>query len=67
VGLLVVLGIFDVIGAAMAFLISYDELSRHYPRRGPALREAGRRALVALLFLVAFSAAIVLILRHVTG
>ena len=63
-GLFLLLLVFDVIGAAMAFLISYDELSRHYSGRGPPLREAGRRALVAFLFLAALSAIVVLIVQH---
>jgi hypothetical protein len=36
VGLLVILLLFDLIGAAMAFLITYDELGRHYHDRLPA-------------------------------
>lgn len=63
-GLFLLLLVFDAIGGAMAFLISYDELSRHYPNRGPALREAARRAVVAFLFLAALSGAAVLILEH---
>jgi hypothetical protein len=63
VALLALLAVFDLIGAAMAYLISYDELSRHYAGRGPARREAARRAFVALLFLLVLSVAIVLVLR----
>jgi hypothetical protein len=66
VGLLFLLLGFDAIGGAMAFLISYDELSRHYPDRGTPLREAARRALVAFLFLAALSAIVVVILDHAT-
>ena len=46
-------------------LISFDELSRHYPDRSTPLREATRRALVAFLFLAALSAIVVVILDHV--
>lgn len=63
-GLFLLLLVFDAIGGAMAFLISYDELSRHYQERGTPLREAARRALVAFLFLVALSAIVVVILDH---
>ena len=65
-GLFLLLLMFDAIGGAMAFLISYDELSRHYPDRRTPLREATRRALVAFLFLAALSAIVVAILHHVT-
>ncbi len=63
-GLFLLLLVFDVIGGAMAFLISYDELSRHYPDRSTPLREALRRALVAFLFLAALSAIVVVILHR---
>jgi hypothetical protein len=63
-GLFLLLLIFAAIGAAMAFLISFDELSRHYPDRGTPLREAARRALVAFLFLATLSAIVVVILDH---
>ena len=55
---------FDAIGAAMAFLISYDELQRHYPNRRAALNEALRRALVALVFLLVLSATVTFILAR---
>ncbi|HTU78579.1 MAG TPA: hypothetical protein VMF09_07450 [Solirubrobacteraceae bacterium] len=63
-GLFLLLLVFDAIGGAMAFLISYDELSRHYPDRRTPLREAARRALVAFLFLAALSAIVVVILHR---
>jgi small neutral amino acid transporter SnatA (MarC family) len=66
VGLFLLLLVFDVIGAAMVFLISYDELSRRSAERRVPLREAARRALVAFLFLAALSALIVLIVQHET-
>lgn len=65
-GLFLLLLVFDALGGLMAFLISYDELSRHYPSRGPALREATRRAVVAFLFLAALSALVVVILNRAT-
>jgi len=64
VGLFLLLLVFDAIGGAMAFLISYDELSRHYPDRSTPLREALRRAVVAFLFLAALSAIVVVIVNH---
>lgn len=49
----------------MAWLISYDELSRHYgDRRTPAL-EAGRRALAALAFFLVLGGVIALVLGNV--
>lgn len=54
-----------VLGAMMAWLISYDELSRHYgDRRTPAL-EAGRRALAALAFFLVLGGVIALVLGNV--
>jgi hypothetical protein len=66
VGLFLLLLVFDAIGGAMAFLISYDELSRHHPDRSTPLREALRRALVAFLFLAALSTIVVIIVTHAT-
>jgi hypothetical protein len=66
VGLFFLLLIFDVIGAAMAFLISYDELARHNPDRRAPLREAARRATTALIFLVVFSAIVTFIVERAT-
>jgi hypothetical protein len=63
VGLFALLLIFDVLGAAMAFLISYDELSRHYADRRPPLLEATRRGTAALIFLVALSGIVALVVR----
>jgi hypothetical protein len=56
---------FCVLGAVMAWLISYDELTRHYAEsRTPAV-EATRRALTALIFLFVLGALLALILsRH---
>jgi hypothetical protein len=51
-----------VIGAAMAWLISYDELRRHYGDRHAARAEAARRALTILLFFLALGAVIALVL-----
>jgi hypothetical protein len=66
-----VLGIFvlalplAVLGALMAWLISYDELTRHYPSRRAAALEATRRALAALAFFVILGAVIAAILASV--
>jgi hypothetical protein len=64
--LLLLLLPFDVIGAAMAFLISYDELQRHTRGRAAAL-EAARRAAFAFAFLVGLSVVVVLILKRVNA
>ena len=54
-----------VLGAVMAWLISYDELSRHYAdRRAPAL-EAARRASAALLFFLVLGGVIAVVLASV--
>ena len=65
-GLFLLLLVFDAIGGVMAFLVSYDELSRHYADRRVPMREAVRRAVVAFLFLAALSAIVVVILDHAT-
>jgi hypothetical protein len=65
--LLFVLLPFDAVGAAMAFLISYDELERHYGRSRRAVIEAGRRAAVAFVFLAVLSLIVVLILKKANG
>lgn len=57
----------DVIGAAMAFLISYDELQRHSRGSRYAALEAARRAAFAFAYLVALSVVIVLILKRANG
>jgi len=61
--LLLLLLPFDVIGAAMAFLISYDELQRHRLGTRHAALEATRRAAVTFAFLAALSVVIVLVLK----
>jgi hypothetical protein len=66
VSLFFLLLIFDVIGATMAFLISYDELARHYSDRRAPLREAARRATTALIFLVVLSAVVTFIVARAT-
>ena len=53
-----------VIGAVMAWLISYDELSRHFPDRGTPAQEATRRALTVLLFFLAIGALIAVVVSH---
>ena len=52
---------FAVIGAGMAWLISYDELSRRANHRAARL-EATRRALTALVFLLMLGGVIALVL-----
>jgi|GEM_PF-3303356 hypothetical protein len=57
----------DLIGAAMAFLISYDELQRHARGSRYAALEAARRAAFAFAYLIALSVVIVLILTRANG
>jgi hypothetical protein len=64
VDILYILLPFDAIGAAMAFLISYDELQRHCPDRRAALSEALRRAPTTLVFLLLLSATVTFILAR---
>lgn len=47
-----------VIAAVMAWLITYDELRRHYSSAREPAAEATRRALVVLLFFVALAAGV---------
>jgi hypothetical protein len=54
---------FAVIGAGMAWLISYDELSRRVNHRAAKL-EATRRALTALAFLLMLGGIIALIVTR---
>jgi hypothetical protein len=54
---------FGVIGAAMAWLISYDELSRRANRRTAKL-EATRRAFTALVFLLMLGGIIALVVTR---
>lgn len=54
---------FAVIGAGMAWLISYDEMSRHTNRRAAKL-EATRRALTALVFLLILGCVIALVVTR---
>jgi hypothetical protein len=53
-----------VVGAIMAWLISYDELSRHYAGRRAAATEATRRALSVLLFFLVLGAVIAAVVGH---
>jgi hypothetical protein len=62
--LLLLLLPFDVIGAAMAFLISYDELQRHRLGSRHARLEAARRAAVTFAFLAVLSVVVVLVLKQ---
>ena len=53
-----------LIGAVMAWLISYDELRRHYPDRGTPAAEATRRAFTVLAFFLALGGVLALVLGH---
>ncbi|MGO9821158.1 MAG: hypothetical protein ACLPTJ_10970 [Solirubrobacteraceae bacterium] len=50
--------------AMMAWLISYDELSRHFPDRRAAARESLRRALVTFVFFLVLGGLIALVLAR---
>ncbi len=65
--LLFLLAPFDVIGAAMMFLISYDDLQRHFGRSRRAALEAARRAAVAFAFLLVLSVVIALVLNQASA
>jgi hypothetical protein len=52
------------IAAVMAWIISYDELSRHYPDRGTPASEATLRAVTVLLFFLGIGAVIALVVGH---
>jgi hypothetical protein len=54
--------IFSPIAALMAFLITYEEYSHHYPDRGPAIREALRMSIVTLLVFLVLGIAVSFIL-----
>jgi hypothetical protein len=49
-----------VVAALMAWLISYDELSRHYAGRRTPMLEATRRAAVVLVFFLVLGAIVAL-------
>jgi len=55
---------FAVIGAGMAWLISYDEMSRHTDRRAAKL-EATLDALTSLVFLLILGRVIALVVTRV--
>jgi hypothetical protein len=63
-GLLAILGFFAVIGAAMAFLINYDELSHHFSSRRTLVREALRTSLTTLAFFGLVIVVILVVLAH---
>jgi hypothetical protein len=60
VGLFLLLLPFNLIGALMAYLISYDELQRHSDR-ATARHEAARRGAVTFAFLLALSFTVLLV------
>ncbi len=52
----------SVLGALMTWLISYDELRRHYAGQRAPAAEATRRAFTVLLFFLALWALVALVL-----
>jgi hypothetical protein len=54
--------IFSPFAALMAFLITYEEYSHHYPERGPAFREALRTFAVTLLVFLVLGIAVSFVL-----
>jgi hypothetical protein len=63
-GLVVLLAMFAVIGAAIAFLISYEEMSHHFHSRRTILLEATRTSIATLLFFSTLIAVILAVLPH---
>jgi protein-S-isoprenylcysteine O-methyltransferase Ste14 len=63
-GLLVILGFFAVIGAAMAFLINYEELSHHFADRRAVVSEAIRTSLMTLAFFGLLIVVVLVVLAH---
>jgi hypothetical protein len=63
-GLLTLLGFFAVIGAAMAFLVDYEEMSHHFAARRAVLREALRTSLITVLFLGCLITVILVVIAH---
>ena len=56
---------FSPIAAVMAYVITYAEYSRHFPTRGPAIREALRTAIFTLLVFLVLGIAVSLILPRI--
>jgi hypothetical protein len=59
--------IFAFLAAIMAFLITYNEYSRHFKEKGRAVRAALQAGVSAFLFFLALSLAAVILLNRVLG
>jgi hypothetical protein len=53
------------IAGVMAFLIAYDETSRHFPSRSQARRHALTTAITAFVFFAALTAVLAILVPHV--
>jgi hypothetical protein len=58
------LSFFAVIGAAMAFLVNYEEANHHFAARRAVLREALRTSLITVVFLGFLITVIVIVIAH---
>jgi hypothetical protein len=63
-GLLLMLIPFSIIAAMMAFLITYEEMTRHYPGGRQPVRHAARTAVFTLAFFLALSWLIIVVLTR---
>jgi hypothetical protein len=59
--------LFSLLGAAMAFLITYGEYSHHFTERREPFRIALRAGIISLLFFCALSLAAGLLLERTIG
>jgi hypothetical protein len=59
--------LFSPLAGLMAFLITYQEYSHHFPDRGAALRRALEAGIVAALFFGALSLGLALLLPYLIG
>jgi uncharacterized membrane protein len=60
-------GVFGVLGAIMAGLITYEEYTHHYPDRAPAIRAGIGTGVTTLLFFIVIFAVIGAVLDRVIG
>jgi len=59
--------LFSPLAGLIAFLITYQEYSHHFPDRGAAIRQALEVGIVAALFFGALSLGLALLLPRVLG
>ena len=56
-------GIFSVLAALSAFLITYDEYLKHFPDKRTPLKMAGQAALAAFAFFLAVSVLMAVVIK----